>query len=205
MSTDDAPAAAAAAAPVVDAQAKKALQRSVAAAVSKLKKKAGGKAAAAAKEERRTPPWRSMTKRLRRNRTTLRSSPARMLRRSALAHKTPAELDAYHAARVFSGMTFLLSREVPHASLEFVILCGGGKVESERGLSAAEVASTRFTHQIVDRPVIAGTKQSSREYVQPQWVYDSFNSYNPVPVASYQPGRVPPAALVSVRQGGGGG
>jgi pescadillo protein len=78
---------------------------------------------------------------------------------------------------------------VPHQALEFVILCGGGKVESERELSAAEVASKRFTHQVVDRPALLGAPLPSRDYVQPQWVFDSFNSSNAVPVAAYASGK----------------
>lgn len=196
-------AASAAGAPApVDAQAKKALQKSVAAVVSKLKSKGKkGKTAAAADVdamadvEEPEAAEEAESKEANADEDEFAKLSGSDAAASALANKTPAELDAYHAARVFEGMTFLLSREVPHASLEFVILCGGGKVENERNLSETEVANARFTHQIVDRPVLRGKVLTTREYVQPQWVYDSFNSYHAVPVASYAPGVVPPPHL----------
>jgi len=180
---------AAAAAPVAAAD-KKALQKSVKDVVSKLSAKQGkGKAAAVdamdVDEQAEEPKEEDVDD----------FAELRGESEASLATKTPAELDAYNAARVFSGMTFLLSREVPHTALEFVILCGGGKVESEIGLNPSEVSSTRFTHQIVDRPALQGAALSTRDYVQPQWVFDSFNSYHCVPVGPYAPGKVPPPHL----------
>jgi len=51
-----------------------------------------------------------------------------------------------------------------------------------------------ITHQIVDRPT-QGRRFLSREYVQPQWVYDSINARILLPVEEYLVGRVPPPHL----------
>jgi len=53
-----------------------------------------------------------------------------------------------------------------------------------------------ITHRIVDRPKehLKGLKDG-QEYVQPQWVFDSFNLGLPLPVAPFAPGRIPPPHL----------
>lgn len=67
-------------------------------------------------------------------------------------------------------MGFYLSTEVPRESLEYVILAMGGHVTYDFNAS-----STTITHIITDRekPNVALVK--TKEYVQPQWVYDSIN------------------------------
>lgn len=182
-----APVAASAASAPVDASTKKALQKSVAAVVSKLK---GKKAQAAAAEDAMDTTEDGQEEEIGDDFAAITGADP-----ESLANKTPDELDAIHSAQVFKGCVFLLSREVPQSSLEFVIKCGGGSVESERDLTPAEAASSRFTHQIIDRPTIAGAKLSTREYIQPQWIYDSFNMYARAPVSSYAPGVVPPPHL----------
>lgn len=94
---------------------------------------------------------------------------------------------------VFAGCVFFLAREVPRESLHLVIRNGGGQIvggqaESEEG-DLAEV-----THHIADR----SSQQHrflSREYCQPQWVYDSFNAGLLLPCADYAIGVTPPAHL----------
>ena len=52
----------------------------------------------------------------------------------------PSPLEAPNT--FFKGLKFLLSREVPHESLEFVILCGGGQVVMQKtGTSWSEFDS----------------------------------------------------------------
>jgi pescadillo protein len=78
---------------------------------------------------------------------------------------------------IFKGFTFCLGRETPRYSLEMIIRSCGGKIDDEN--------SNDVTHQIVDRPV-AGMSET-REYLQPQWVYDSLNFAILLPLAQYRP------------------
>ncbi len=95
-------------------------------------------------------------------------------------------------AAVFKGMTFLVSREVPLEPVAFVIRCGGGIAVGESFITPAQASSDKFTHQIVDRPGLAAFLPS-RSYVQPQWVFDSFNEAHALPVEPYAVGaKLPP-------------
>jgi len=90
---------------------------------------------------------------------------------------------------LFYGLTFFLNRETPQLSLEFVILSLGGQVIFEQDCKNDEERDdTRITHQIVDRTIEENTKLATREYIQPQWVYDCLNCGCFVPVEHYQPG-----------------
>jgi len=60
--------------------------------------------------------------------------------------------------------------------------------------SAFPVDGDAITHQIIDRPAGFDVRPG-REYVQPQWVFDSFNVGCLLPVAPYAPGRAPPPHL----------
>ncbi|KAJ3291589.1 mRNA-binding ribosome synthesis protein nop7, partial [Borealophlyctis nickersoniae] len=110
---------------------------------------------------------------------------------------------------LFKGCVFFLSREVPRYSLEFVILAMGGEVgwaSSSGGGSPFEENDPRITHQIVDRPpvgiangsangkaVVSTQRFERREYLQPQWVYDSINAGKLLKTSGYHPGeQLPP-------------
>jgi pescadillo protein len=67
---------------------------------------------------------------------------------------------------LFTNLKFYLSTEVPRYSLEYVILAFGGAVTLDNNDSSV-------THVITDRENV--TKEKTKEYVQPQWVYDSVN------------------------------
>jgi len=91
---------------------------------------------------------------------------------------------------LFSGLHFNLSREVPYASLEFVIRSLGGRV------TIGHQAGDTITHEVVDRPLKSGNHlYLDREYVQPQWVYDSVNAGILLPVEEYAPGKKLPPHL----------
>ncbi|KAJ3084688.1 mRNA-binding ribosome synthesis protein nop7 [Rhizoclosmatium hyalinum] len=98
--------------------------------------------------------------------------------------------------KLFHSCVFYLSREVPRHSLEFVIKAFGGKVgwpeTSGAGSAVAEDDAT-ITHQIVDRP--GATKQGTRDYIQPQWVYDCVNAGKILKTKGYHIGETLPAHL----------
>jgi len=83
---------------------------------------------------------------------------------------------------LFSKCIFFLSREVPRDSLEFVIRCFGGRVSWDGG--PFEESNESITHSIVDRDS-QSHRYLSRDYVQPQWVYDSVNAHFLLPTEEY--------------------
>jgi pescadillo protein len=90
---------------------------------------------------------------------------------------------------LFSSCHFWLSREVPRESLEFVIKCFGGRVSWDGNGKDTDLT---ITHCIVDRPKV-DQAIITRDYVQPQWVYDSVNNRVLLPPADYAPGaKLPP-------------
>ena len=77
--------------------------------------------------------------------------------------------------KLFSGLVFFVARECPRDSLVFLVRCFGGQIGWETGSgSPFTVKEESITHHIVDRE---GAKHVflGREYVQPQWLYDSIN------------------------------
>ncbi|KAI4383836.1 hypothetical protein MLD38_009632 [Melastoma candidum] len=102
--------------------------------------------------------------------------------------------DTKECKKLFEGMKFFLSREVPRESLLFVIPAFGGTVSWEGPGAPFAEADQSITHQIVDRPT-QGHKFLSREYVQPQWIYDCVNARIILPTEGYLVGRVPPPHL----------
>ncbi|EOY02494.1 Pescadillo-related [Theobroma cacao] len=95
---------------------------------------------------------------------------------------------------LFQNMKIFLSREVPRESLLFVIPAFGGIVSWEGDGAPFAEADDSITHQIVDRPT-QGHVYLSREYVQPQWIYDSVNARIILPTEAYMVGRDPPPHL----------
>jgi len=104
------------------------------------------------------------------------------------------EQEGLACGRLFKGFTFLLGREVPVDSLEFVVLAGGGQVLREDQLTEDEIRSAKISHQVMDRPMLQH-KVFSRSYIQPQWVYDSFNMRALLPLEPYAPACTPPPHL----------
>jgi pescadillo protein len=93
--------------------------------------------------------------------------------------------------KLFASCHFWLSREVPKESLEFAIKSFGGRVSWDgNGLETDE----SITHYVVDRPKI-DKKIVTRDYVQPQWVYDSINNCILLPPSDYTPGQPLPPHL----------
>ncbi|XP_014207692.1 pescadillo homolog isoform X2 [Copidosoma floridanum] len=98
---------------------------------------------------------------------------------------------------LFQGMKFFINREVPREKLVFVIRCFGGEVSWEKLLfvgSTFDENDETITHHIVDRPSM-DKQYISRYYIQPQWVFDSVNARDLMPVEKYLIGCVLPPHL----------
>ncbi|KYQ91654.1 hypothetical protein DLAC_07430 [Tieghemostelium lacteum] len=98
----------------------------------------------------------------------------------------------FDSSKLFDGFVFYLNREVPKHMLEFIITSFGGKVSWEGGDYAEN--DDKITHQIVDRKSLEKL-YPTREYIQPQWVFDSVNNRYLLPVQEYGPGLIPPPHL----------
>jgi len=100
---------------------------------------------------------------------------------------------------LFKGTKVFLNREVPREPLVFMIRAFGGQVswESTSAVGATfDESDSSITHQICDRPRDS-VKMSNvgRDYVQPQWVFDSVNHKKLLPVHKYFLGEVLPPHL----------
>ncbi|GFR53151.1 hypothetical protein Agub_g15871, partial [Astrephomene gubernaculifera] len=95
---------------------------------------------------------------------------------------------------LFRGMVFFLGREVPREPLMLVVRAFGGVAAWDGEGSPYDEANEAITHQVVDRPR-QGHRFLSREYVQPQWVFDSANFRVLMSADLYAPGQVPPPHL----------
>ncbi|KAF7387860.1 hypothetical protein HZH66_010627 [Vespula vulgaris] len=98
---------------------------------------------------------------------------------------------------LFKGLKFFLNREVPREPLVFILRSFGGEVSWDKLLfvgATFDENDETITHQIVDRPSM--DKQFlSRYYVQPQWVFDSVNARELLPVEKYLMGAILPPHL----------
>lgn len=106
--------------------------------------------------------------------------------------------DAIKRKRLFAGLTFFLSREVPRGYLELLCLSYGGRVGWDGHKSPITATDPFITHHIVDRPKLPSSYDSlpkSREFVQPQWVLDCANFLFLLPIAKYGVGAALPPHL----------
>ncbi|KAG9446352.1 hypothetical protein H6P81_012480 [Aristolochia fimbriata] len=102
--------------------------------------------------------------------------------------------DTRECRYLFKDLKFFLGREVPRESLLFIISAFGGTVSWDGDGSPFKESDESITHQIVDRPTQSHVFLS-REYVQPQWVYDCINAHIILPPDGYLVGRLPPPHL----------
>lgn len=104
--------------------------------------------------------------------------------------------EASKRKRLFAGLTFFVSREVPKGYLELICLAYGGKVGWEGNDSPISAKDPSITHHIVDRPKLPSSYEDlpkSREYIQPQWLLDSANFSLLLPTSRYAVGaELPP-------------
>ena len=96
------------------------------------------------------------------------------------------------AKRLFHGLRFFCNREVPLEWMQLLIISHGGQVGWDGETSPFPADNDGITHQVVDRPLKADVRKD-REYVQPQWVFDSVNAQLLLPVKRYLAGqKLPP-------------
>merc|ERR1719481_1111291 len=100
---------------------------------------------------------------------------------------------------LFKGAKVFLNREVPREPLVFMIRAFGGQVSWDASLAAGATFAEDdkgVTHQVCDRPRDSvQMKHIGRDYVQPQWVFDSINHRKLLPVHKYFLGEVLPPHL----------
>jgi len=100
---------------------------------------------------------------------------------------------------LFKGSKVFLNREVPREPLVFMIRAFGGQVSWEASLANGATFNEddkSVTVQICDRPRDSiQMKHIGRDYVQPQWVFDSINQRQLLPVHKYFLGEVLPPHL----------
>eukprot|EP00921_Rhytidocystis_pertsovi_P003473 GHVQ01006015.1.p1 GENE.GHVQ01006015.1~~GHVQ01006015.1.p1 ORF type:complete len:653 (-),score=73.14 GHVQ01006015.1:2830-4788(-) len=112
--------------------------------------------------------------------------------------------DGNMAGGLFRNLFFFLSREIPRVPFVLIIRSAGGTVGWQDDCSPIEQTDPRITHHVMDRPVqflqkvldpADSTRLLSREYIQPQWVCDSFNSRSLLPLHNYKAGETLPPHL----------
>lgn len=92
---------------------------------------------------------------------------------------------------LFSGCVVWLSREVPRENIEFLVRAFGGQIAWDG--SSIEEDSATITHHVVDRGTEPANKRIDRDYIQPQWLFDSVNARILLPVDLYAPtAKLPP-------------
>ena len=106
-----------------------------------------------------------------------------------------ATADADTAGHLFRGCVFFLSRETPRDALAFLARACGAVVAWDGEGSPHSVDDAAITHQVVDRPALLTARVPGREYVQPQWLFDSLNFRIRCPTVPYAPGVAPPPHL----------
>eukprot|EP00026_Physarum_polycephalum_P003953 Phypoly_transcript_03970.p1 GENE.Phypoly_transcript_03970~~Phypoly_transcript_03970.p1 ORF type:complete len:669 (+),score=173.24 Phypoly_transcript_03970:69-2075(+) len=85
-------------------------------------------------------------------------------------------------SRLFHGFKFFINREIPKAEIRFMIRAFGGE---DFGDLECDESDSKITHQIVDRDCSHMKLRSNREYIQPQWIFDSINAGVLLPYHEY--------------------
>lgn len=119
---------------------------------------------------------------------------------AVLSASLPPDLLALRS--LFSSCVFYCGRECPISSLEFVVLSCGGTIGWDGEASRLSAEDERITHRVVDRPMSPDQlTPATREFVQPQWVYDCINARALLPTHPYRPGAHCPPHLSPFRDG----
>jgi pescadillo len=96
--------------------------------------------------------------------------------------------------KIFSKLKFFINREVPLPWMQLCIISQGGQIGWDNSSSPFGISDPGITHHVIDRP-LTGAVNSTREYVQPQWVFDSINAQVTLPTSKYRPGTILPPHL----------
>jgi len=100
---------------------------------------------------------------------------------------------------LFKNTKIFLNREVPRESLVFMIRAFGGQVSWDSNVAPGatfDEDDVKITHQICDRPRDTVKMQHiGRDYIQPQWVFDSINRRELLPVHKFFLGEMLPPHL----------
>jgi len=104
---------------------------------------------------------------------------------------------------LFKDVKVFINREVPREPLVFILRCFGAEVSWDKLLfvgATFDENDETITHQIVDRPSM-NKQYISRYYVQPQWIFDSVNARELLPVEKYLMGIILPPHLSPFTEG----
>lgn len=100
------------------------------------------------------------------------------------SNKTTDATEAEQNKGLFKNFTFFVSRECQFLPLALVIRAAGGRVSWAEDETKSTMTSEGITHVVIDRPGQI-EKLPDREYIQPQWVFDSFNEQICLSVKEY--------------------
>ena len=98
-------------------------------------------------------------------------------------------------SKLFQNLCFFVNRETPLEWLQLCVISFGGNIGWDGPDSPYQFDDARITHQVVDRPTQGTHGSNQREYIQPQWVFDSINAMVCLPIHKYRPGAVLPPHL----------
>ena len=96
---------------------------------------------------------------------------------------------------IFSNVTAFVSREVPFLPVYITLVCGGAEVRWAGDSLGSSACDASITHVIVDKPASSIQILKDREFIQPQWVLDSFNEKGQLSCKEYAPGAALPPHL----------
>jgi pescadillo len=98
--------------------------------------------------------------------------------------------------QLFSKLRFFCNREVPLEWMQLCVLSFGGQIGWEGAKSPYGSNDSGITHHIVDRPLSGDLlNRKDREFIQPQWIFDSINAQVKLPIGKYEAGVTLPPHL----------
>ena len=97
---------------------------------------------------------------------------------------------------IFKGLVFFLNRETPLDWLQLCCAANGATIGWQGEGSPFPSSYDGITHHVIDRPLSSMPefhRIASREYIQPQWIFDSINANMLLPSKWYAPdAKLPP-------------